>query len=218
MSVYAPVPAFADRKRHPRALVLIVAGHAALLAAVMTAKMDVTERIFTPTVVKLIPDPPAPPKDPPPPQPAQNESRLATPTTIVPIPLPSQPVVDPMPLPLPLPTIDPGPAIDPSPATTTKAPEPVRVAPRFNTPDSQVRPPYPQNKLRAGEEAVLRLRLGIDARGRVTAVDPVGAADPTFLAAARRHLLAHWRYSPATEDGKAVATTIVITLRFQLDD
>jgi protein TonB len=96
--------------------------------------------------------------------------------------------------------------------------EPVRVAPRFVTPDSQVRPPYPQSKLRAGEEALLRLRLAIDARGRVSAVNPVGAADPVFLAAARRHLIAHWRYKPATEDGQPVATTIVITLRFQLDD
>jgi protein TonB len=38
-----------------------------------------------------------------------------------------------------------------------------------------------------------------------------------FLGAARRHLLAHWRYKPAMQDGRAVATSIVITLRFQLD-
>ena len=41
----------------------------------------------------------------------------------------------------------------------------------------------------SSEEASLRLALTIDARGRVTAVEPVGAADPTFLAAARRHIL-----------------------------
>ena len=68
------------------------------------------------------------------------------------------------------------------------------------------------------EEASLRLRLSIDARGRVVAVEPVGSADRAFLAAARRHLLAHWRYQPATEDGRAVASTTVITLRFELDD
>jgi protein TonB len=29
--------------------------------------------------------------------------------------------------------------------------------------------------------------------------------------------MANWRYRPATEDGRALATTTVITLRFQLE-
>jgi protein TonB len=58
----------------------------------------------------------------------------------------------------------------------------------------------------------------IDERGRVVAVDPIGRADGIFLAAARRHLIAHWRYKPAMEAGRAVASTLVVTLRFQLDD
>jgi protein TonB len=48
-------------------------------------------------------------------------------------------------------------------------------------------------------------------------VEPIGRADRVFVDAARRHLIAHWRYSPATEDGRAVASTKTITLRFQLD-
>ena len=60
------------------------------------------------------------------------------------------------------------------------------------------------DKRRAEEEATLRLRLTIDARGRVIAVEPVGPADPSFLEAARRHILRAWRYKPATEDGVAV--------------
>ena len=71
--------------------------------------------------------------------------------------------------------------------------------------------------MRGCREAVLRLRLTIDDRGRVTAVEPVGRADPVFLAAARRHLLAHWRYKPASENGRPAASSTVITLRFQLD-
>jgi len=78
-------------------------------------------------------------------------------------------------------------------------------------------PPYPSSKLITEEEASLTLRLTIDERGRVIAVEPVGRADPVFLAAARRHLLARWRYKPASEDGRAIASTAVITLRFQLD-
>jgi protein TonB len=64
---------------------------------------------------------------------------------------------------------------------------------------------------------LLRLRLTIDERGRVVAVEPVGKSDRVFLEAARRYLVAHWRYRPASEDGRAVATSIVIALRFQLD-
>ena len=42
-------------------------------------------------------------------------------------------------------------------------------------------------------------------------------ADRTFLDAARRHLIAHWRYQPAAEDGRTIASSIVITLRFELN-
>jgi protein TonB len=85
------------------------------------------------------------------------------------------------------------------------------------TPQSELKPPYPPSKLLAEEEASLRLSLTIDERGRVVAVEPIGHTDPVFLAAARRYLLAHWRFRPASEDGRAVASTTVITLRFQLD-
>ena len=212
MNVYAPVPAYADRKRHPRALILIVGIHAGLLAAVMAAKMDLPPPFApTPTTVKLIPEPQVPPANPPP-QPRQDPrgSRIDQVPTVVPIPQPRFPVIDSLPLPL----ADPGPSISQDPAPM---PAPVRTGPRFATPESLLKPPYPQAKLRLEEEAVLRLRLTIDDRGRVTAVEPVGRADPVFLAAARRHLLAHWRYKPASENGRPAASSTVITLRFQLD-
>ncbi|HEX2803484.1 MAG TPA: energy transducer TonB [Sphingomicrobium sp.] len=218
MSVYAPLPAYADHKRHPRALLLIIGGHAALLAAVMTARMDLPSRFVPPpTIVDLIDEQKPPPENPPPPQTQQQpRSTLDQPVTIVPIPQPAQPQVDQDPLPLP--PVDLGPVIGSgSSGALPLPPEPVRVGPRFATAASDVKPPYPQSKLRSQEEAVLRLRLNIDDRGRVTAVDPVGSADPVFLAAARKHLIAHWRYRPATEDGRAVAASTVITLRFRLD-
>ena len=52
----------------------------------------------------------------------------------------------------------------------------------------------------------------------MTAVEPLGRADSSFLAAARRHIIAQWRYRPATTDGRGVATTLVVSLRFRLDD
>jgi len=215
MTTYAPVAPYADRSRHPRALVLIVAGHAALIAAVMTAKMDAV-RPFIPTITRIdLVDELKPPPENPPPREQQREGRtIDRPTTVVPI---QQPITGTNPPSLP-PFVNPGPVPDPRPIGISPPAEPVRVGPRFVTPETDVKPPYPQSKLRAQEEAVLQLRLTIDDRGRVIAVDPVGSADSVFLAAARRHILAHWRYRAATEDGRAVASSTVITLRFQLDD
>ena len=95
---------------------------------------------------------------------------------------------------------------------------PVKLGPRFATNAGAIKPPYPLDKMRGEEEATLKLRLTIDARGRVTAVDPVGFADPSFLEAARRHIIRAWRYKPATEDGVAVPSSTVISLSFRMED
>ena len=62
---------------------------------------------------------------------------------------------------------------------------------------------------------MLRLRLTIDARGRVVAVEPVGRADRAFLAAARRHLLAPGATSrrPRTAARSARSTVDHLALR-----
>ena len=222
MPTYAPVPAFAERKPYTRALVIIVAAHAAAIAAVMLVKMDLPAQILRePTQVDLIPLPKEPPPVPPEPKPAPEPGRsvIDRPVAVVPVPIPSAPAVDSTPTPFPdlRPDIAVQPRVAPS-VTPAPKPLPVRTGPRFATPDSRLRPPYPPNKINSGEEASLRLRLSIDERGRVTAVEPVGPADASFLRAARRHLIANWRYQPATEDGRPVASSTVITLQFQLDD
>lgn len=215
MTVYAPVPSYADRKPHPRALLLIIAAHAALLAVVMTAKLDLSDSFRpTKTEVTLVPLPADPPEEQPRPTDNVRDSVVDKVPSVVPLPKPVQPPMDSQPLPTPLPR----PVMGPQPDRDVAPPAPLRTGPRFVTSESRVKPPYPQQKLRLEEEAVLRLRLSIDDRGRVTAVEPVGRADAIFLAAARRHLIAHWRYQPATEDGRPVASSTVVTLRFQLDD
>ena len=206
----------AQRHSAPHVMLAIIAGHIALVAAVMSAKMDLPDRILhPPTVVTPIPLPKPPPPEPRA-QPKPSPSVVTRTPAIVPVPQPRDDQFDPTPIPslpsLPAvrPTPNPEPRIAPMPA-------PVRVGPRFATPASAVRPPYPASKIQSEEEAVLKLRLSIDPRGRVVAVEPVGRVDPAFLAAARRHLLAHWRYKPATEDGRAIASSTTITLRFELD-
>jgi protein TonB len=219
MSVYASTPAYAERHRHPLALLLLVGGHAALFAAVLTAKMAVPIlQPDPPIIVTPIPIPPDP-QPIPEPKPRQDpvDSHIDIPKTVIPVPTFDPPISDP-------PddqSIDLGPVVginpNPGPTITKPTPAVVRTGPRFATPDWALRPPYPADKQRLEEEAVLKLRLSIDERGRVVAVAPVGNVDRSFFEAARRHLLAKWRYKPATEDGRPVPSSTVITLRFELE-
>jgi protein TonB len=219
-----------QRRLSPSALAMIAAGHAIAIGLLITAKMDVG--IFTPPGKTKIYDVPLPPPpDQPKPEPkAQEDPRLPPP--------PDSRIDNPPPLLPALPstqTFDPGPAInsvvpDIGPALGATLPSHnllppisppaviVRIAARPVTPADLLRPPYPESKQRTEEEAVLRLRLSIDARGRVTGVEPIGAVDPAFFTAARSHLTRYWRYRPASEDGRAVDSTLTITLRFELED
>lgn len=212
----------AERRSSPQAMLVVAVAHVAAIAVVMSARMDLPTRVRdSVTRVELIelPKPPPPPEPQPRTQPKTAPSVLDRVPPVVPIPQPPSDALDPRPVPLPPIGGDiVGPRVVPQPGQgAIPVPAPVRVGPRFATPDHLLRPPYPASKIEDGEEASLRLRLSIDERGRVTAVEPAGRADPAFLEAARRHLKAKWRYRPATEDGRAVASTTVITLRFELE-
>lgn len=212
-------PVAGKSQSSPNALLVVISVHVALLAIVMSAKMDLPRIVSRPPIdIFWVPPPKAPvPLPPPRPAPHPRTQTLDQPPVHVPLPPQTQPTLDPG----PTTTIDPGPIAGAGTNTITEVPRPVltpiRHDPRLLTPLSELKPPYPASKLLTEEEATLRLRLTIDEHGRVTAVDPVGRADGVFLQAAQRYLIAHWRYQPATEDGRAVASSTVITLRFQLD-
>ena len=212
-------PRIAERSSNPNAMLGIIAAHVALAALVMSAKMELPPRThFTKTVVDFIPLPKEPPPkpittklpQPPMPVPIAHPRHLdetqQTPPTWDPMPLPRDPGTSPVP--------GPGAQVDVRP---NPIPLPAPTGARLLTSSSELKPPYPPSKLLTEQEAVLKLRLTINASGRVIAVDPVGSADRVFLEAARRHITAHWRYRPATEGGRAVASSTVITLEFRLD-
>lgn len=214
MLAYAPRR---DRRRFsPAGLALIAAAHAVAIVAVINSRLIVDRKVEPPIVVETIPIDPPPEPNPPDSRTTQQprSSRLDQPISLIP-PLPNEgPIVDPTPFPVPNPDPLIGNNVEPLPLPQ---PDTVRTGPRFITPDSAIRPPYPEAKRRLEQEATLRLRLSIDERGRVVAVDPVGGADPAFLEAARRHILKAWRYQPAREGDKAIASSTVITLKFELD-
>ena len=210
-------PAPVERRPHPNAMLAIIALHVAVVAAVMSAKIDLPQIIkHPPPTIFWVPTPKDPPPNPQSPhtqQPARNPVDYVPP--IVTTPPPSGETTDPGPT-----KLDPGLIAGAGANVITELPPlhfAVKLGPQLLTPASELKPPYPPSKLITEEEATLRLKLTIDERGRVVAVDPVGNADRAFLEAARRYLLAHWRYKPATEDGRGIASSTVITLRFQLD-
>ncbi len=212
MLAYAPQP---DRQRlSPMALTLIIAGHIAAIGAVMSAKMVIERHVNPPLIIDFIPNPVVPKPDDPPPQsnPKPTPSTFDNPITIIP-PLPGpRPTVDPMPQPLPQPGNTGGTGTAPIPLDRPI----IRTGPHLATAADSLRPPYPDSKRETGDEASLRLKLTIDAAGRVVAVDPVGRVDKIFFDAARRHILRAWRYQPAMEGTKAVPSTTTIALRFEL--
>jgi protein TonB len=208
----------ASRPSSPNAMLLIISAHVALLAVVMSAKMDLPRKLIydSPTRIDLVPHP-SPPRQQPDKTPAPQARPIDNPQPQpqVPTALTVQPTIE------TTPSIDFGKILGPS-TSPPPEPQPTPLAParqttRLLTPPSELKPPYPASKIASEEEATLRLRLTIDERGRVIAVDPVGPADREFLDAARRYMIAHWRYEPATVDGRAVASTLTVTLRFQLD-
>jgi len=211
-------PAPVERRPYPNAMLVIIAIHVAGIAAVMSAKMDLPPIIPHPPIdIFTVP----PPDDPPPPTPhtanrPQPNTNTTTPTRTDPI-VPVGPSNDEAAFPSGPPDDGPGPVALNFPPTRPTVHEIVKYGPTLLTSGEELKPPYPSSKLITEEEASLTLRLTIDERGRVVAVEPVGRADRVFLEAARRHLLARWRYRPASEDGRAVVSTAVITLRFQLD-
>jgi len=215
-------PRVGARQSSPNALLFVICGHIVLLAVAMSAKMAFApEAVDPPTTIYSVPI-----DKPPPPTPTQSRRQQPKVDNAV-QPRTPQPTETPV-APEPQVPLSFGAALDPAPSAGTgtiplpplpPAPQPVGVSrdAQLLTAPSELRPPYPQSKLFAEEEATLKLRLTTDQSGGVAAVDPLGRADAVFLASARRYLLAHWRYKPAMKDGRAVASSIVISLRFELD-
>jgi protein TonB len=214
-------PIVGARKPAPNAMLVIIGVHVAAIAVLMSAKMELMPPPFDPPIIVDF----IRPKTPPPPPPVDTRTPTQKPTPLAPIdmqvPIPSTNLAQRPVEPVGPTTINTGVlgggGVGIIPEVTRPVHYPVKLGPRLATPDSELKPPYPQSKILSEEEAVLNLRLTIDQNGRVTAVEPVGRTDAAFLAAARRHLLAHWRYKPASEDGRPVTSTTVITLRFELD-
>lgn len=166
-----------------------------------------------PQAVWILPATPVPPVRPPadlsrPTTPAPQVASVAVPPTP---PVVASVVVDHGTLPAPLP-VDPAPlaSIEPAPAVTGPAPMTLEyaVAPP---------PPYPRDSARKGDEGLVMLQVLVDIDGRPLEVEIAGGSGHRELdQAARRHVLAHWRFRPAMRDGRAVQAVGLVPIEFSL--
>jgi len=161
------------------------------------------------------------------------------------LPEPAKPV-EPIPLPVekavvvPEPTkvIAPPTLIDPPPVLVDQQPGDIAVAPvrpvtashaeATITPPSVLTgaalryaaappPPYPVKALRAGHEGTVLLEVLVDIDGQPLTVSIARSSGHRELdRAALRHVLAHWRFQPALQDGRPVQAIGLVPIGFAL--
>jgi len=209
---------FEQKSASPTRFALVVAAHAAVLAAVMfAAGPQFTRHRDPPIAIESIPLPQPPPPDP---EPAQRDPRPVQLTIATPPPLVETPQLPPVRVQLSdnrpivpiVPVIaDPPPRPDP-PAQVRRGAE---VDPRFA---SALQPQYPLAEQRAGRGGTVIIRVTIGADGRVRAAERVSATSDAFWAAAERQALTRWRFRPATVDGRPVESSKLMTIHFRIED
>jgi TonB family protein len=75
-------------------------------------------------------------------------------------------------------------------------------------------PTYPESARKKGVEAHVRLKIRISAAGDVVDVELVSGDEP-FASAAIAAVKA-WRYRPASDEGRPVASTRLVDIPFRL--
>ena len=168
-----------------------------------------------PRPVWILPATPTPPVLPLPiatPRPPTPTPRIATSAVTPTPPLDAPVLVDEGTLPPSLPVAPTQVAsIEPAPAVAGPAPMTLEYA--LAPP-----PPYPRDSVRNGDEGTVLLQVLVDVDGRPLAVDIVdGSGHRELDKAARRHVLANWRFRPATRDGRPVQAIGLVPIEFSLN-
>lgn len=201
-----------ERKSRPLGLGLVIAGHAAILAALILAPPESIKRItYLPLIVDSIDAPPPKREEvPPPPRESAKESQ----------PQPVKPIVDFGPTTTQPLQLDPLPQVEPTVPQPVVPVQPVLplFVPAAIEPGAAARfqPGYPSALARADIEgsATVRVLIGVD--GRVKQVELVNATHAGFFEATRDHALRAWRFRPATRDGVPTESWRTLTVRFKL--
>ena len=208
----------AQKPKSPTSLVLVIALHGAALTALALSKIDVpiVERPRPTTVYDV--DPPKPPPERViEPEPKTRKSVIdRVPPTVPTPPISDLPVLDltelrPLPTDIVIDVAPPKPQDPPAPPNP-----PVKAEARID-PRSELQPPYPSSEQRLNREGTVTISLLIGVDGRVKAAQKVQATSDAFYRATERHALAHWRFKPATIDGRPIESRKTMTVHFRLD-
>lgn len=211
---------FAQKRNSPTSLALVILLHAAVLAAVIMIKGPQFIRELDPRIiVDSFPVQQDPPPDPQPQQRRQEHpSQVREVRRIIDTGQTGQTVTTTGDPPLP-PETGTGTAITPPPPPLPPPPPAVRrgaeLDPRFA---GQLQPPYPPEEIRAQREGRVQVRVTIAPSGRVSSVVRLMATSDAFWRVTEQQALNNWRFRPATLDGRPVADSKVMTLRFRLVD
>ncbi len=214
-----------QRRMSPLSLAVVIALHGAAVTALMLAKGGYTVKVFDTLDVRNIPDEPPPPPEqlpPPPKEEVRQKTVIDQVTPLIKTERPAEMVLERQPEIVPV--FDPGPVGDtvvepvPMPISEPKPeprPEPVRKEATMLA-SSELQPPYPASEQRAQNEGSVTVRIVIGTDGRVKSVEKVRGASEAFYQATQQQALRHWRFKPATLDGKPVESTKVLTVHFRL--
>ena len=211
----------AQKPRSPTSLVVVILAHAAVLTALALSKMEMPVKVFTPIKIRDVIEKPPPPEVPPEPKQRAPELPKSVVDRVIPI-IPDLPRDDAIVVPQPRPFIpyDPGPSgtADSIPVDPPKPlpRDPVRTEAEIDS-RSGLQPDYPAAEERAQVEGSVTVRVLIGADGRVKSVERVRSASDAFFRATERQALRHWRFKPATIDGRPVESRKTITVHFRLD-
>ena len=78
-------------------------------------------------------------------------------------------------------------------------------------------PPYPRDALRKHQQGTVVLEVLVDALGHPRAATILrSSGHPGLDAAARRHVLRHWRFQPALRDGVAIPARGRVPVRYAI--
>lgn len=196
--------------------------------AVLILAWPTPEPVVEPaTIVELVLAPPVPPSPPPP---AVAVEQPAAPPVPRPVVRPRAPAVPTTarPAPASAPSESAAPAVAPSePAQAGQGaaspaqvavPPPVVVEDVKATPLSQPKPFYPRIARQRGWQGVVVVRVGIDEAGQACHVAVRDSSGHPVLDEAALETVRQWRFSPARQGGRVVASAIDVPIRFSLTE
>jgi protein TonB len=209
---------FAPRQNSPGSLTMVILLHAAVLAAVIMIKAPQFIRPhIPPLVVQSYPVDRDPPREPRPQPRPEQRSQIAQPEQVIRTEQTTQTVTASHDPPPQTQFADAGETV--APPRQPDPPAPVRrgaeLDPRYA---GQLQPPYPAAEQRAQREGRVQVRVTIAPSGRVSAVARLMATSDAFWRVTEQQALNHWRFRPATVDGRPVEGSKVMTLIFRIEN